>query len=141
MMQQLRLTEPTGLNTCHELYFCFHVWVWSGLSPLIQLCFMLFFAFKNKTKLLVCTLSLLTLLIGNLQCLCAKIHVDWWNDLFSFNRSSDWLGVPKLFLTVHIKGIPFVKNCSVIYRYCFPFGRPEGALKATLSLLERVSIF
>lgn len=23
-------------------------------------------------------------------------------------------------------------------RYCFPFGRPEGALKATLSLLERV---
>lgn len=26
-------------------------------------------------------------------------------------------------------------NC---FRYCFPFGRPEGALKATLSLLERV---
>lgn len=25
-------------------------------------------------------------------------------------------------------------------RYCFPFGRPEGALKATLSLLERVSL-
>jgi len=25
-----------------------------------------------------------------------------------------------------------------IFRYCFPFGRPEGALKATLSLLERV---
>lgn len=24
------------------------------------------------------------------------------------------------------------------WRYCFPFGRPEGALKATLSLLERV---
>ncbi|KAI4493140.1 hypothetical protein M0802_009557 [Mischocyttarus mexicanus] len=24
------------------------------------------------------------------------------------------------------------------YRYCFPFGRPEGALKSTLSLLERV---
>ncbi|XP_053833611.1 calcium-dependent secretion activator 2 isoform X8 [Vidua macroura] len=24
------------------------------------------------------------------------------------------------------------------FRYCFPFGRPEGALKATLSLLERV---
>lgn len=23
-------------------------------------------------------------------------------------------------------------------RYCFPFGRPEGSLKATLSLLERV---
>lgn len=27
------------------------------------------------------------------------------------------------------------------HRYCFPFGRPEGALKATLSLLERVSHF
>ncbi|CAD7001281.1 unnamed protein product [Ceratitis capitata] len=24
------------------------------------------------------------------------------------------------------------------FRFCFPFGRPEGALKATLSLLERV---
>ncbi|XP_051545926.1 calcium-dependent secretion activator 2-like isoform X4 [Myxocyprinus asiaticus] len=24
------------------------------------------------------------------------------------------------------------------FRYCFPFGRPEGALKATLSLIERV---
>lgn len=29
--------------------------------------------------------------------------------------------------------------CSC-HRYCFPFGRPEGALKATLSLLERVMI-
>lgn len=27
---------------------------------------------------------------------------------------------------------------KLFYRYCFPFGRPEGALKATLSLLERV---
>lgn len=26
----------------------------------------------------------------------------------------------------------------LIKRYCFPFGRPEGALKQTLSLLERV---
>ncbi len=25
-----------------------------------------------------------------------------------------------------------------VLRYCFPFGRPEGALKQTLSLLERV---
>ena len=25
------------------------------------------------------------------------------------------------------------------FRFCFPFGRPEGALKSTLSLLERVS--
>lgn len=29
-------------------------------------------------------------------------------------------------------------NVYPIDRYCFPFGRPEGALKATLSLLERV---
>lgn len=28
-----------------------------------------------------------------------------------------------------------ILSCS---RYCFPFGRPEGSLKATLSLLERV---
>lgn len=26
----------------------------------------------------------------------------------------------------------------VLLRYCFPFGRPEAALKQTLSLLERV---
>ena len=25
------------------------------------------------------------------------------------------------------------------FRFCFPFGRPEGALKSTLSLLERVN--
>ena len=24
------------------------------------------------------------------------------------------------------------------FRFCFPFGRPEGALKSALSLLERV---
>ncbi|XP_029530892.1 calcium-dependent secretion activator 1 isoform X4 [Oncorhynchus nerka] len=31
-----------------------------------------------------------------------------------------------------------LENQSTHFRYCFPFGRPEGALKATLSLLERV---
>ncbi|XP_031143565.1 calcium-dependent secretion activator 1 isoform X14 [Sander lucioperca] len=31
-----------------------------------------------------------------------------------------------------------LENQIVNFRYCFPFGRPEGALKATLSLLERV---
>ncbi|XP_029681784.1 calcium-dependent secretion activator 1 isoform X18 [Takifugu rubripes] len=31
-----------------------------------------------------------------------------------------------------------LENNIVNFRYCFPFGRPEGALKATLSLLERV---
>ena len=25
------------------------------------------------------------------------------------------------------------------FRFCFPFGRPEGALKSTLMLMERVS--
>ncbi|KAM4612533.1 calcium-dependent secretion activator 1 isoform 11-T11 [Polymixia lowei] len=31
-----------------------------------------------------------------------------------------------------------LENQIIHFRYCFPFGRPEGALKATLSLLERV---
>ncbi|KAM9365356.1 calcium-dependent secretion activator 1 isoform 2-T2 [Pholidichthys leucotaenia] len=31
-----------------------------------------------------------------------------------------------------------LENQITYFRYCFPFGRPEGALKATLSLLERV---
>uniref|UniRef100_A0A8C8SRG4 Calcium dependent secretion activator 2 n=1 Tax=Pelusios castaneus TaxID=367368 RepID=A0A8C8SRG4_9SAUR len=31
-----------------------------------------------------------------------------------------------------------LENQMSHFRYCFPFGRPEGALKATLSLLERV---
>ena len=36
-------------------------------------------------------------------------------------------------------GLNFNLTVGFCYlRYCFPFGRPEGALKATLSLLERV---
>ncbi|XP_072402890.1 calcium-dependent secretion activator isoform X7 [Diabrotica undecimpunctata] len=31
-----------------------------------------------------------------------------------------------------------LENQITNFRFCFPFGRPEGALKATLSLLERV---
>uniref|UniRef100_A0A4W4EYX7 Ca2+-dependent activator protein for secretion a n=1 Tax=Electrophorus electricus TaxID=8005 RepID=A0A4W4EYX7_ELEEL len=31
-----------------------------------------------------------------------------------------------------------LENQITHFRYCFPFGRPEGSLKATLSLLERV---
>ncbi|XP_078273048.1 calcium-dependent secretion activator 2 isoform X7 [Rhinoraja longicauda] len=31
-----------------------------------------------------------------------------------------------------------LENQITHFRYCFPFGRPEGAVKATLSLLERV---
>ncbi|XP_036373423.1 calcium-dependent secretion activator 2 isoform X3 [Megalops cyprinoides] len=34
--------------------------------------------------------------------------------------------------------LTLLENQIVHFRYCFPFGRPEGALKATLSLLERV---
>ncbi|UYV74072.1 CADPS, partial [Cordylochernes scorpioides] len=30
-----------------------------------------------------------------------------------------------------------LENEITHFRYCFPFGRPEGSLKATLSLLER----
>ena len=30
------------------------------------------------------------------------------------------------------------QNIFLLFRFAFPFGRPEGALKATLSLLERV---
>nr|XP_015208000.1 PREDICTED: calcium-dependent secretion activator 2 isoform X4 [Lepisosteus oculatus] len=34
--------------------------------------------------------------------------------------------------------LALLENQIIHFRYCFPFGRPEGALKATLSLLERV---
>uniref|UniRef100_A0A674ENG9 Ca2+-dependent activator protein for secretion a n=1 Tax=Salmo trutta TaxID=8032 RepID=A0A674ENG9_SALTR len=34
-----------------------------------------------------------------------------------------------------------LENQITHFRYCFPFGRPEGALKATLSLLERVCYY
>uniref|UniRef100_A0A8D2ZPA9 Ca2+-dependent activator protein for secretion a n=1 Tax=Scophthalmus maximus TaxID=52904 RepID=A0A8D2ZPA9_SCOMX len=39
---------------------------------------------------------------------------------------------------VHGNRVPTVNPLCSLHRYCFPFGRPEGALKATLSLLERV---
>ncbi|XP_055778371.1 calcium-dependent secretion activator 2-like isoform X6 [Salvelinus fontinalis] len=34
--------------------------------------------------------------------------------------------------------LSLLDNQIIHFRYCFPFGRPDGALKATLSLLERV---
>uniref|UniRef100_A0A4W5JWB7 Calcium dependent secretion activator 2 n=1 Tax=Hucho hucho TaxID=62062 RepID=A0A4W5JWB7_9TELE len=34
--------------------------------------------------------------------------------------------------------LSLLDNQIIRFRYCFPFGRPDGALKATLSLLERV---
>jgi hypothetical protein len=38
----------------------------------------------------------------------------------------------------HIKCLEITVLFNALIRYCFPFGRPEGSLKATLSLLERV---
>ena len=37
------------------------------------------------------------------------------------------------------KELLYNNNIELFARFCFPFGRPEGALKSTLSLLERVS--
>uniref|UniRef100_A0A096LZV4 Calcium dependent secretion activator 2 n=1 Tax=Poecilia formosa TaxID=48698 RepID=A0A096LZV4_POEFO len=42
------------------------------------------------------------------------------------------------FEAVRHRLIVLLENQITHFRYCFPFGRPDGALKATLSLLERV---
>jgi calcium-dependent secretion activator len=42
------------------------------------------------------------------------------------------------FRLVHKIILNLSKLITFFVRYCFPFGRPEGSLKATLSLLERV---
>uniref|UniRef100_A0A3Q2DPV9 Calcium dependent secretion activator 2 n=1 Tax=Cyprinodon variegatus TaxID=28743 RepID=A0A3Q2DPV9_CYPVA len=42
------------------------------------------------------------------------------------------------FEAVRSRLILLLENQITHFRYCFPFGRPDGALKATLSLLERV---
>lgn len=42
------------------------------------------------------------------------------------------------FETIRRRLIVLLENQITHFRYCFPFGRPDGALKATLSLLERV---
>ncbi|KAG9345883.1 hypothetical protein JZ751_009039 [Albula glossodonta] len=42
------------------------------------------------------------------------------------------------FEDIKMRLLTLLENQIVHFRYCFPFGRPEGALKATLSLLERV---
>ncbi|KAM4553060.1 calcium-dependent secretion activator 2 isoform 3-T4 [Fundulus diaphanus] len=44
------------------------------------------------------------------------------------------------FEAVRSRLIVLLENQITHFRYCFPFGRPDGALKATLSLLERVLI-
>ncbi|XP_047201844.1 calcium-dependent secretion activator 2 [Girardinichthys multiradiatus] len=42
------------------------------------------------------------------------------------------------FEAIRSRLIVLLENQITHFRYCFPFGRPDGALKATLSLLERV---
>lgn len=42
-----------------------------------------------------------------------------------------------VFVSTKILSVDF-SSFAPFSRFCFPFGRPEGALKATLSLLERV---
>ena len=43
------------------------------------------------------------------------------------------INISKIFYTFTNQRFLFI-----LFRFSFPFGRPEGALKATLSLLERV---
>ncbi|XP_034095111.1 calcium-dependent secretion activator 2-like [Gymnodraco acuticeps] len=42
------------------------------------------------------------------------------------------------FEAVRSRLMALLENQITHFRYCFPFGRPDGALKATLSLQERV---
>eukprot|EP00066_Takifugu_rubripes_P016137 XP_011605403.1 PREDICTED: calcium-dependent secretion activator 2 isoform X2 [Takifugu rubripes] len=42
------------------------------------------------------------------------------------------------FQAVRSRLMALLENHITYFRYCFPFGRPDGALKATLSLQERV---
>ncbi|KAF7647336.1 hypothetical protein LDENG_00174130 [Lucifuga dentata] len=42
------------------------------------------------------------------------------------------------FDVVRTRLLSLLENHITHFRYCFPFGRPDGALKATLSLQERV---
>ncbi|XP_026774849.3 calcium-dependent secretion activator 2 isoform X3 [Pangasianodon hypophthalmus] len=42
------------------------------------------------------------------------------------------------FEEIRVRLLTLLEKQITHFRYCFPFGRPEGALKATLSLLERV---
>ena len=42
---------------------------------------------------------------------------------------------------VYLDVLELMNIISVLFcRYSFPFGRPEGALKATIALFERVSL-
>ena len=44
----------------------------------------------------------------------------------------------EMFLDIRVRLSALLERQITEFRYYFPFGRPEGALKQTLSLLERV---
>ncbi|XP_068599048.1 calcium-dependent secretion activator 1 [Brachionichthys hirsutus] len=63
--------------------------------------------------------------------------------IYSGSRRPDGIGTVTVEEREHFEEIKerlrvLLENQITHFRYCFPFGRPEGALKATLSLLERV---
>ena len=54
------------------------------------------------------------------------------------------LNMTALHTTIQVTSLSYIlllwRSLLFRFRYTFPFGRPEGGLKATLSLLERVNI-
>ncbi|XP_051930976.1 calcium-dependent secretion activator 1 isoform X5 [Hippocampus zosterae] len=68
---------------------------------------------------------------------------DFRSPLFSGQKRPDGIGTVTVeekerFEEIRERLRVLLENQITHFRYCFPFGRPEGALKATLSLLERV---
>ena len=70
---------------------------------------------------------------------------EYWDNLFSFfaNYRSDGVGTvtqeeKEKFTEIKERLRVQLEYQLTNFRFCFPFGRPEGALKSTLSLLERV---
>ncbi|KAM7423414.1 hypothetical protein PAMA_011123 [Pampus argenteus] len=68
---------------------------------------------------------------------------DLRSPIFSGTRRPDGIGTVTVeekerFEEIKERLRVLLENQITHFRYCFPFGRPEGALKATLSLLERV---
>ncbi|XP_069370073.1 calcium-dependent secretion activator 1 isoform X2 [Paralichthys olivaceus] len=68
---------------------------------------------------------------------------DFRSPPFSGTRRPDGIGTVTIeekerFEEIKERLRVLLENQITHFRYCFPFGRPEGALKATLSLLERV---
>ncbi len=45
-----------------------------------------------------------------------------------------------MFYDIRVRLSALLEKQITEFRYYFPFGRPEGALKQTLGLLERVSL-